>query len=167
MRYFPAALALSLLAGVTASVGVAESEVTNPRVAALLAEGRAKMDAGQLQDAIGAFEAALAIAPGQSAIYLALAEAERQVGMQGKAIHYYREALEREPGSFTAIAGEGEALVEKGAVEKARLNLAKLQSMCGEGCAETQALAAAIAAGPPPQVAAAEAVPAEPAVTQN
>ena len=52
--------------------------------------------------------------------------------MQGKAIHYYREALERDPHNLAAISGEGEALVEKGAVEKARRNLAQLEGLCGD-----------------------------------
>ncbi len=167
MRYFPAALALSVLAGVTASVGGAEVPDTNPRAEALLAEGRADMRAGELQGAVDAFEAALAVDPGQPEIYLELAEVSRRVGLQGKAIHYYREALEREPSNFAAISGEGEALVEKGAVEKAKRNLAKLESLCGEGCMETRALAAAIAAGPAPQVLTAEALKPDPVVTQN
>lgn len=167
MRYFPAALALSLMVGVTASVGDAETVKLNPRAAALVAEGRADMAAGRFQDAVGAFEAALTVAPGQPDIYLELAEVARREGLQGKAIHFYREALEREPNNYSAIAGEGEALVEKGAVEKAKRNLAKLESMCGEGCSQTRKLASAIEAGPKPKVLTAEAVTPDPEVTQN
>ena len=47
-----------------------------------------------------------------------VAEAARADSLQGKAIRYYREALTREPRNLAAIAGEGEALVEKGAIEK-------------------------------------------------
>ena len=43
-----------------------------------------------------------------------------------------------------ATNGRIEALVEKGALEKAKGSLAKLESLCGGGCAETGALAAAI-----------------------
>ena len=167
MRYFPAALALSILVGVTASVGDAETAKLDPRAAALIAEGRSQMAEGRMQEAVSAFEAALAVAPGHSDIYLELAEAARREGLQGKAIHFYREALEREPNNFSAISGEGEALVEKGALEKAKRNLAKLESMCGERCAETRDLAAAIAAGPKPPVLTAEAVTPDPLVTQN
>lgn len=167
MRYFPAALALSLMVGVTASVGDAQSAKLNPRAAALVAEGRADMEAGQYQDAIDAFEAALAVSPGQPEIYLALADVARRESLQGKAIHFYREALKREPNNFSAIAGEGEALVEKGAVEKAKRNLSKLESMCGESCSQTRDLAAAIEAGPKPKVLTAEALTPEPSVTQN
>ena len=50
-------------------------------------------------------------------------------------------------------AGEGQALADKGAVDKAKRNLARLQSICGDGCAPTRALAAAIqaASGQPAQ----------------
>ena len=167
MRYFPAALALSLMVGVTASVGDAQTAKLNPRAAALVAEGRADMEEGRLQDAISAFEAALTVSPGQPDIYLELAEVARREGLQGKAIHFYREALKREPNNYSAIAGEGQAMVEKGAVEKAKRNLAKLESMCGANCSQTRELASAIAAGPKPKVLTAEAVTPEPAVTQN
>ena len=78
--------------------------------------------------------------------------------MQGKAIRYYREALDRDPRNLAAIAGEGQALVEKGALEKAKGSLAKLESLCGASCPETQTLSATIAAGPPARVQTAEAV---------
>ena len=132
---------------------------------ALVSEGRANLSAGDTQGAIDAFEAALVIAPGMSSVYLDLAEAARADGLQGKAIHYYREAQERDPENLAAISGEGEALVEKGALTAARENLAMLEDLCGATCAETRELAAAIAAGPP--VMTAEAVSPDNAVSQN
>ena len=91
---------------------------------------------------------------GHVAILLNLAEATRKQGLQGKALHYYRQALTLEPDNQYAIAGEGMALVEKGAVEKARRNLTRLQQLCGKSdCAPAQELAAAIDKGPPAQVA--------------
>lgn len=168
MRYTPAALALSLLVAVTASVGQSTPPAPlDPRAAALVLQGRAALAAGQADSAIDAFESALALQPGHVAIVLNLAEATRKQGMQGKALHYYREALEREPENQFALAGEGEALVEKGAVEKARRNLARLQQLCGGDCAPAQQLAAAIAQGPAPKVVTAEAVRAQPVVSTN
>ena len=70
----------------------------------------------------------------------------------------FLEALTRDPRNLAAIAGEGEALMEKVAVEKARENLAKLESLCGESCMETRALSVRIAEGPPVRVKTAEAV---------
>ena len=167
MRFAPAAAALSLVAALTASMGVGAEREADPRAAMLVIEGRAALDAGDAQKAIDAYEAALAIDPGYTAIFLDLAAAARSEGLQGKAIHYYREALARDPGNLAAISGEGAALVEKGAVEKAKANLAKLTSMCGEGCDETRKLAAAIQAGPRAPVLTAEAVMPEAQVTQS
>jgi len=165
MRFTPAALALSLLVAVTASVGLAAEREPDPRAVVLVEQGRSAQASGDLQGAIDAFEAALTIDPAYDAVYLDLADAARQQGLQGKAIHYYRETLEREPSNLAAISGEGAALVEKGAVEKARRNLARLTSLCGGDCAEAQELSAVIERGPP--VLTAEATGTEPPVTQN
>jgi len=167
MRYYPAALALSLVAALTASVGYGADREPDPRAAALVQEGKSELASGQVQAAIDSFEAALAVDPAYTPIYLDLAEAARSSGLQGKAIHYYREALEREPNNFAAISGEGEALLEKGAIEKARRNLAQLESLCGGQCAETRELAAALEHSPQPRVLTAEAVTPSPVVTQN
>jgi Tfp pilus assembly protein PilF len=168
MRYTPVAIALSLLAAVTASVGnTATPEPLDPRAAALVAQGRTALGTGQVNQAIDAFEAALTVQPGNIVIMLDLAEATRRQGLQGKALHYYREALERDPKNLTALSGEGAALVEKGAIEKAKRNLAQLEGLCGNDCDATRQLAAAIAKGPTPRVVTAEAVKPEPVVSTN
>ena len=165
MRFAPPAAAIALMLGVQASVGHADDGAPDPRAAGLVAEGRAALASGDTQAAIDAFEAALVIDPGFTPVYLELAEAARAEGLQGKAIYYYRVARERDPDNFAAISGEGEALVEKGALTAARENLAELASRCGETCVETVALSAAIAAGPP--VRTAEMTTPEGNLTQN
>jgi tetratricopeptide (TPR) repeat protein len=168
MRYTPAALALSLLVAVTSSVSFsAPSKPLDPRASALLAQGRAELAAGRVNEAVDAYEAALAVAPGTTQILLDLAEATRRQGMQGKALHYYREALENEPGNLLAISGEGAALAEKGAIEKARRNLSRLEGLCGSNCEATRELSAAIAQGPAPRVVSAEAAKPQPVVSEN
>ena len=107
MRYTPAALALALAVAVTSSVGYGADRQADPRAAALISEGRSELASGQVQAAIDSFEAALAVDPAHTPIYLDLAEAARQSGLQGKAIRYYREALERDPNNLAAISGEG------------------------------------------------------------
>lgn len=168
MRYAPVAFALSLVVGVTGSMGVARSSVpVDPRVEALLKEGRAALAKGDAGTATDSFETALVIDPASSAALLGLADAARRDGLQGKAIHYYREVLSREPNNVVAISGEGGAMVEKGAVEKAKRNLTRLEGLCGKGCAETAELSAAISRRPAPKVLSAEAVTAEPKVENN
>ena len=166
MRFAPAAAALSMVLAITASVGHAGDRKPDPRAAMLIAEGRAALSAGEAQDAIDAFEAALAVDPGYSPIFIELAQVARAEGLQGKAIRYYRETLERDPGNLVAISGEGEALVEKGALEKAKRNLSQLESLCGSSCPETLALQDRIARGGQPRMAA-ETVGGGEAMAQN
>ena len=168
MRFAPAALALSLLAAVTSSVTFSETVAeVRPDVAALLADGRALVAQGSYDEAIDAYEAALVLQPGNVPVLLNLAEATRFQGMQGKALHYYREALESDPRNLAAIAGEGTALAEKGALAKAERNLARLKGMCGTDCDATRKLAAAIASGAAPRMVAAEMVTPEPVISEN
>lgn len=168
MRYYSAALALSLLAGLSASVGhSAPSRAVDPRVGALLVQGQNELDAGRIDSAIDAYETALTIQPGDVMVLLELAQANRRNGMQGKALHFYRLALTNEPQNVIAIAGEGVALVEKGAVDRARRNLTRLKGLCGDNCEATQTLAAAIAKGPTPRVVTAEVIKPEPVILEN
>lgn len=169
MRYSPAAAALALLVSVTASSGQGAPPVPlDPRAATLVAQGRADLQAGKVNESVDSFESALTIQPGHVTIYLNLGEATRKQGMHGKALHYYREALKLDPDNQQAIAGEGEALVEKGAVEKARRNLARLEQICGTmGCAAASQLTAAIERGPAPQIVTADQIEAKPEVSAN
>ena len=168
MRYTPAAAALALLAAVTSSVTHSASPTAlDPRAAQLVAEGEAALSANRIDAAIDAFEAALVIEPGASAVLIGLGRAARANGMQGKALHYYRRALVSDPRSLAALAGEGEALAEKGAVQKAERSLARLKGMCGAQCPETRIVAEALARIPAQRVVRAEAVVPEPVVSDN
>lgn len=130
MRFSPVAIALSLLAVVSASTGAAKvNDVVDPQTQTLLEAGRTQLAQGDINAAVDSFEAALTINPAYPATYLALGEAARREGLQGKAIHYYRQALAREPNNLAAISGEGGALAEKGALDKAKANLARLQEI--------------------------------------
>lgn len=159
MRYAPAAFAIALIAAMTSSAGMGTATQPDPRAEALAAEGRAALAAGDTDGAIDALEAALAVDPAYQALYVDLGRAARAQGMFGKAIHYYREALTRNPDDYAALAGEGEALAAKGALDGARENLARVQQLCGGSCTEANELAAAIQRGPMPRVVTAEVTP--------
>jgi len=160
MRYTPIAAAISLFVAVSASSSFGQAQMSDdPRVIALIANGKTALAAGDLDGATDRFEAALVLDPGSTHAYLELAQVARAKGMQGQAIHYYREALERDPGNLAAISGEGEAMAEKGATAKAEQNLARLRSMCGTNCAEASELATVIARGPLSQMKSAKATP--------
>ena len=157
MRFTPVALALSTLVALSASAShSAAAQPLDPRAGALEASGRAALAGGDADRATDLFEAALAIQPGTAVLLLDLADAARAQGMQGKALHYYRSVLAIDPQNVVAIAGEGAALAEKGALAKAQRNLARLQGLCGSQCAPARLLAAAIARGPTPRMVAAD-----------
>ena len=133
----------------SASIGNASDYEVDPRAQALVAEGRAALDSGQHASAIDAFEAALAVDPGYTAVYLDLAEAARGEGLQGKAIHYYREALERDPRQPRRDFGRGRGAGGEGRARRRRAKtLRRLESLCGETAWKRVQLAAAIDRGP-------------------
>jgi tetratricopeptide (TPR) repeat protein len=168
MRYMPFAVAVSLLVLVTGSAGTAGVSLpSDPRAKALVETGRELLEHGDIDGATNNFEAALAVDPGNPWTFLALGDAARAAGMQGKAIHYYRDALARDPNNLAALAGEGGAMAEKGALEKAKGNLARLEGLCGRNCPEAQNLAGVIAKGPVARVVSADAVKPEPEVEDN
>lgn len=168
MRFSPPAIALSLALLTVASVSHSQrpDAQVEPRSVALTAEGVALAGAQKYDDAINAFESALAVDPRNRTAFVQLAHVAQKQGLPGKAIRFYREALLIEPNDVTALAGQGDALVQKGAVAKARENLARIKQLCVATCAEQDKLAAAIARGPAVPVIAAQAVQPKPVVTE-
>ncbi len=153
-----AAAAFALLSVSTSINAQRADDQIDARSVALLERGKAARAAGDLDTANGLIESALAVDPRNRPAYLALAEIARAQGLPGKAIRFYREALTLEPNDQAALRGQGEAMVQKGAVERAKENLARLKTLCGN-CADATQLAAAIAKGPP-ATATAQVVPA-------
>ena len=159
MRFSPIALALSL-ALVTVSSAVQSQrpdDQINPRSLALLQQGEAARKAGNLAAANDALETALAVDPRNRAAFVALGKVAQAQVLPGKAIRMYREALTLEPNDLAALSGQGEAMVQKGAVERAKANLARIKSLCKVECPQATQLAAVIAKGPPPAVVTAQA----------
>ncbi len=168
MRYYPVALALSLLVAVTASASLsAPAEPLDARAAALEAQGRAALAVGDNARATDYLEAALAVQPGHVTILLDLAAAARQRGMPGEALHFYRVVLIDQPQNIDGLSGAGVTLAEMGALDKARHALAQVQGLCGQDCAAARTLAEAIARGPSPRVVTAAAISPQPVVTTN
>lgn len=112
-------------------------------------QGEALLASGQAQAAVDALEAAVTVDPGNRAAFLSLARAAAAQKLYGKAIRLYGEVLVEEPNNLSALAGQGEAMVQRGAVERARANLEKLRAICGANCPQATTLAATIAKGPP------------------
>lgn len=158
MRLTPIALSVALALATMASAGHGQraDDQINPKSVALLQQGQALTASGQFDQAIDALETALVVDPRNRAAYIALARVAQGQKLPGKAIRLYSEALKLEPNDVNALAGQGEALVQSGAVERAKRNLEKLKTACNGPCPQANTLAATIAKGPPAEVLAAQ-----------
>ena len=151
MRFTAVAVAAALAC---VSIGTAlqaqrPDDQIDARSLQLLQQGKTQRAAGNLDGATETLETALAVDPRNRAAFLVLAGIAEQRGLPGKAIRLYREALLIEPNDVAALQGQGEALVARGAIDRAKQNLAKIQTICAKGCTEATTLAAVIAKGPP------------------
>ncbi len=169
MRLTPIALSVAFALATMASAGHGQrpDDQIDGRSMALLEQGRALTEAGQYGPAIDALETALAVDPRNRAAYVALARVAQGQKLPGKAIRLYSEALKLEPNDVSALAGQGEALVQRGAVERAKRNLEKLKTACKGPCPQATTLAAVIAKGPPVEVRTAQAPTTAPVAEKN
>jgi Tfp pilus assembly protein PilF len=159
MRFTPmaASLALTLACIGSVAIGQAPDSQINPRSAALTRAGLAALAAGQYSAARDSLETALAVDPKNREAFGALGKVAMAQGLPGQAVRLYREALLIEPNDLGALQGQGEALVQRGAVDRAKANLVRIRTLCKAECAPATRLAAVIAKGPPPAVATAQA----------
>ena len=158
MRLTPIALSVALMAATMASTGYGQrpDDQIDPRSAALVAEAQQLSAAGRHNEAIDLLETALAVDPRNRIAYIALGRVAQTQRLPGKAIRLYADALRLEPNDVNALGGQGEAYMQRGAVERARANLARVRTLCADPCPQAQQLAAAIERGPPAEVAAAQ-----------
>ncbi|MEO8455225.1 MAG: tetratricopeptide repeat protein [Sphingomicrobium sp.] len=120
-----------------------------PKSVELQRQARALMAAGKLELADDVLETALAVDPRNRGAFVDLARVAEKQHLFGKAIRMTSKALLLEPNDPDAIAVQGEAMVEMGAVARAQANLQKLQQICGaKGCPQIAQLSAAISRGP-------------------
>ncbi len=158
MRFSAPALALSLALATWSSSGIGQrpDAQIDARSLALQAQAQAAFKSGNLGSAQDLLESALAVDPRNRGAYVVMGEVATAQQLPGKAIRFYREALAIEPNDTAALSGEGLAMVQKGAVDPAKANLARIRTLCKAECPPAATLAAAIAKGPPAQVVAAQ-----------
>ena len=120
----------------------------SPRSVQIQRQGRALLTAGKLDQAQDMFETALAVDPRNRGAFVDLARVAEKQHLFGKAIRLTNKALLIEPNDLDAIAVQGEAMVELGAIARAQANYAKLQTICPKGCPQLGMLSAAITRGP-------------------
>lgn len=143
-----------LVAGAAAAMiaspvtGQRPDDQLEPLSVELLHQGQALLSVGKLVEADDALEAALVVDPRNREAYVVMARVAQKQKLYGQAIRFTNKALTLEPNDRKALAVQGEAMVELGALARARVNLGKLQQLCPNGCAELAALSAAINRGP-------------------
>jgi tetratricopeptide (TPR) repeat protein len=143
-------LALGTAATLVASpvIGQRPDNQILPRSIELQQQGEAQSAAGKLTEAGNLLETAVAVDPRNRSAFIDLARVAKQQKLFGKAIRLASEALELEPNDLDAIEVQGEAMVELGAIPRAKENLAKLQKLCAANCRQVADLSAAISRGP-------------------
>jgi len=160
MRISKRFLVLGAAAAMVASpvIGQRPDNQILPQSVQLQQQARVQMAAGKLSEAADLLETALAVDPRNRSAFVDLAEIAKRQKLFGKAIRLANEALQLEPNDLDALEIQGEAMVELGAIPRARENLAKLQRLCSNNCKQVAALSAAISRGPtvasatPPEV---------------
>ena len=154
MRLTPIALTVAVALATMASAGQGQKpdDQIDQRSVALAGEAQALTTQARYQEAIDLYESALAVDPRNRQAYIGLARSAQGLKLPGKAIKFYYEALKLEPNDVAALAGQGEALVQRGAVERAKQNLERIRKLCTTPCPQATQLAAVIAKGPPPEV---------------
>lgn len=143
-------LALGVAAMLVASpvIGQRPDNQIIPRSIELQQQGEAQLAAGKLTEAGNLLETAVAVDPRNRSAFVDLARVAKQQKLFGKAIKLANEALELEPNDLDAIEVQGEAMVELGAIPRARENLAKLEKLCAANCRQVANLSASISRGP-------------------
>lgn len=129
----------------TAAVAAGRDDQLKPVSVQMAAAGQAALAAGKPQDAIDAFEAALASDPRNVAAFSGIAAAYEKQGLPGKAVKYYREALALNPSDIGALEGQGRALAARGATARAQINLARIKALCKADCSAAARLEGVIA----------------------
>ncbi len=146
VRFLAVATAATFLASPV--VGQQPDNQIQPRSVQLQRQAEAQAAAGKLTEAADLLETALAVDPRNRSAFIDLARIAKQQKLFGKAIRLANEALQLEPNDLDAIEVQGEAMVELGAIPRARENLAKLQKLCSNNCRQFAALSSAITRGP-------------------
>jgi Tfp pilus assembly protein PilF len=151
MRSLPRLVVMGFVGLALASpvIGQRADDQIQPKSVELQRQARTFMATGKLEQADDVLETALAVDPRNRGAFVDLARVAEKQHLFGKAIRMTSKALLLEPNDPDAIAVQGEAMVEMGAVARAQANLQKLQQVCGaKGCPQIAQLSAAISRGP-------------------
>ncbi len=116
-----------------AAQGLAKSASVNPALN-LIRQAQTAMVANKPTDALNFYESAAALDPNNAAPYIGMAKAYEQLGLRGKALRYYREALMINPNDQDALEAQAIGMIARGKPDQARANLDRLHRICVKGC---------------------------------
>jgi tetratricopeptide (TPR) repeat protein len=102
------------------------------------------VDTGMYDMAIDKIEMMLKDDPDNADLFNYLAYSQRKTGDFESAAQNYERALMINPEHVGALEYQGELFLQTGKAEMARENLARLEQVCGTGCAEYKELAGKI-----------------------
>ena len=150
MRSLPRVVLIGFtgLALAAPAAGQRADDQIQPKSVELVQQGKSLLAAGKYDDAESAIEAALAVDPRNRWAYTEAARVSIKQKLFGKAIRLTGKALGMEPNDPDALAVQGEAMVELGAIARAQANLTKLKGVCKSGCPQVAQLQSAIGRGP-------------------
>ena len=134
-----------LALGQAASAVPIGDDVLKPASLRFGESGRSALARGDANTAIDNFEAALASDPKNVSAFTGIAASYEKIGLPGKAVKYYREALMLNPSDIAALEGQGRAYVARGATARAQVNLARIKALCKADCTAADRLQAVIA----------------------
>jgi tetratricopeptide (TPR) repeat protein len=137
--------ALVIVAALTAGSVQAKAPVGNALAADLIAQARAASTAGKQADALDLYEAAALADPTNPGPFVGLARTYETLGLQGKALRYYREALELNPNDVAVLESQALLMIAKGNIIKAQISLDRIKKLCAKAaCPATNRVEAAL-----------------------
>ena len=90
--------------------------------------------AGKLTEALDLYESAVVADPRNASAYLAMGRVYEQLGLPGKALRYYRLALDINPADLNALEAQATGLAARGAPSKADATVDRIARLCPKGC---------------------------------
>jgi Tfp pilus assembly protein PilF len=137
-------MAISVMLASSAAAATGD-DVLKPQSLRMATIGAAALAKGDASAAIDAYEAAIAADPKNVAAYTGIARSYEALGLPGKAVRFYREALALNPSDLEALEGQGQVLIARGATARAQVNLARIKALCKTACAPATRLEMALA----------------------
>lgn len=110
----------------------------------MLAQADNALLAGKASDAVDYYETALALDPKNVSAYVGLGKSYEKLGLPGKALRFYRQALTLNPNDPGALEAQAMVLLGKGSISRAQSNLDRLRKVCKGDCPAISRLDSAI-----------------------